>query len=95
MSPYCHDSVAGFAIGIYKFFDGQVREVENQLLVALWNTDVTNRKLRKCCNETCYKIEGVKQHFKYCLRCAVTRYCSRSCQLRHWRRGHNKMCFKA
>jgi len=95
VSSHCHKSVLGFATGIHKFFDAQVREVENRLLVALWHTDVKNSKLQKCCNETCSKIEGVKQHFKYCLRCGVARYCTRVCQLRHWRKGHHKMCFKA
>jgi len=95
MSSHCHDSVGEFATEIYKLFDGQVREVETRALVVLWRTDVTNRKLRKCCNETCSKIEGLEQHFKYCMRCEVARYCSRACQLRHWRKGHHKMCFKA
>jgi len=49
--------------------------------------------LRRCDNEGCVKIETIEQHFKFCSRCNVPRYCSAVCQKIHWDMEHKVQCF--
>jgi len=52
-----------------------------------------NLKLRCCDNDNCVKIETIDQHFKFCARCKVPRYCSSTCQKMHWVNEHKLHCF--
>lgn len=41
---------------------------------------------RPCLN--CQTNEGIKR----CVRCKGAFYCTRECQVKHWKNGHKKMC---
>ncbi|CAM9109482.1 unnamed protein product [Scytosiphon promiscuus] len=46
-----------------------------------------------CSRETCGRRQGdVKEGFKRCGRCRTTVYCSKECQVEHWKAGHKQMC---
>jgi len=50
-------------------------------------------KLRRCDNGNCLEKETIEQHFKFCARCRVPRYCSVRCQKMHWVNEHKLHCF--
>ena len=47
-----------------------------------------------CSYPTCGKVqpEDYSSRFKKCGRCMVTLYCSKGCQVAHWKSGHSKVC---
>eukprot|EP00903_Cladosiphon_okamuranus_P006617 g6464.t1 len=46
-----------------------------------------------CSRENCGRRQGdVKEGFKRCGRCRTTVYCSKECQVEHWKAGHKQMC---
>ncbi|CAM9552122.1 unnamed protein product [Ascophyllum nodosum] len=46
-----------------------------------------------CSRENCGRRQGdVKEGFKRCGRCRATVYCSKECQIEHWKAGHKQMC---
>jgi len=46
-----------------------------------------------CSNTTCGKFQpDHSSRFKKCGRCMVTLYCSKECQVIHWKSGHSKAC---
>eukprot|EP00904_Undaria_pinnatifida_P012639 jgi/Undpi1/8505/HiC_scaffold_25.g10972.m1 len=46
-----------------------------------------------CSRESCGRRQGdVKEGFKRCGRCRSTVYCSKECQVEHWKAGHKQMC---
>lgn len=60
-----------------------------------------SQKLRSCSNPTCGNTEskfGIHLEnneigeFKNCSRCKATCYCSKDCQIAHWRNGHKQEC---
>ena len=55
------------------------------------NARAARRNVRVCENPTCDK--PAPQHM--CSRCRKVYYCSRDCQLAHWRGGHKKTCVPA
>jgi len=52
------------------------------------------RTLCKCSNPYCSKVEQKKGEFSLCDRCEIVKYCSRQCQVQHWKAGHRKQCEK-
>jgi hypothetical protein len=50
-------------------------------------------RLRTCGNPACIEVEG-EQKFKRCSRCRKVRYCSRDCQVIHWKAEHKQQCGK-
>lgn len=45
--------------------------------------------------QTCYnckRIEGNGERFMMCSRCKSVIYCTKECQIAHWRSGHKKIC---
>jgi len=50
--------------------------------------------LCKCSNPYCSKVEHKKGEFSLCDRCESVKYCSRQCQVQHWKAGHRKQCGK-
>ncbi|CAB1115205.1 unnamed protein product [Ectocarpus sp. CCAP 1310/34] len=48
-----------------------------------------------CSRETCGRRQGdVKEGFKRCGRCRTTVYCSKDCQVAHWKEKHKMECKK-
>ena len=47
----------------------------------------------KCHGAGCTRIEINAGDFSLCGRCRVAVYCSRECQINHWRSGHKERCF--
>ncbi|KAK8800757.1 hypothetical protein WA158_000082 [Blastocystis sp. Blastoise] len=47
---------------------------------------------RACSNPECKKVEEVKGSFKTCSRCKKAIYCSKECQVAHWKNGHKQAC---
>lgn len=46
-----------------------------------------------CSRDNCGRRQGdVKEGFKRCGRCRMTVYCSKVCQVEHWKAGHKQMC---
>jgi len=47
-----------------------------------------------CSNPVCGKRQPDEREkkFKKCGRCRINLYCSRNCQVTHWRSGHSKIC---
>ena len=48
-----------------------------------------------CSNSGCVNLEGeseVREAHKACAACKVVYYCSRRCQVDHWKAGHGKIC---
>jgi hypothetical protein len=50
------------------------------------------KKLRGCDAPACAETEGMTGQFKKCASCARTWYCSKACQVAHWRAGHKREC---
>jgi hypothetical protein len=48
--------------------------------------------LRCCDAPECTKAEHTAGDFKKCARCGAVRYCSKACQVLHWRAGHKREC---
>jgi len=46
----------------------------------------------KCAYFKCQKVESKLREFKACAKCKVAFYCSRKCQKRHWKNGHQESC---
>ena len=46
---------------------------------------------RKCPNRMCTSVE-IDTRFKVCQKCEYVKYCSRACQVEHWKAGHKKEC---
>lgn len=44
----------------------------------------------KCSNSECKQTDVTS--FKRCSRCKLVSYCSRDCQIEHWKKGHSKKC---
>ncbi|GAQ83054.1 hypothetical protein KFL_001340080 [Klebsormidium nitens] len=63
----------------------------------LWAAYAEHFKLRPCSNPECVDgvIEFRRATFKSCSACSAAQYCSRECQLIHWKRGHKQDCKKA
>jgi len=52
----------------------------------------TKRVKTQFCCENCYKVaEGVEPPLKRCGSCSVVAYCSRACQVTHWKK-HKHVC---
>jgi len=55
---------------------------------------------KSCANPVCEEVDeravtGVEvSNLKYCSRCKVVTYCSKECQIAHWKAGHSKACKK-
>ncbi len=50
---------------------------------------------RRCAAPECDKQETFSDEFKKCASCARVFYCSRACQVQHWRAGHKRECATA
>ncbi|KAK8816076.1 MYND-type zinc finger protein [Blastocystis sp. ATCC 50177/Nand II] len=48
--------------------------------------------VRTCSNPNCGNTESKPGEFKKCSRCKTACYCSKECQLEHWKNGHKKEC---
>lgn len=48
--------------------------------------------VRFCSNPLCYALEKEQDAFKKCDRCKFRPYCSRECQVMHWRSLHKGLC---
>ena len=46
-----------------------------------------------CANLGCDKHQTGRQLFR-CSKCKVMHYCSKECQIRHWKRGHKNECIQ-
>jgi TPR repeat protein len=46
---------------------------------------------KTCSNKACSNIEG-DERFNVCSKCRQTKYCSRECQVSHWRTAHKDDC---
>ena len=40
----------------------------------------------------CGQVPEEGETFSHCARCKVVAYCSRACQVNHWKGGHKKEC---
>lgn len=55
---------------------------------------------RTCANTCCQVAEGEDDSdvnevsFKYCAQCKQVAYCSKDCQIAHWKASHSKVCKK-
>lgn len=47
---------------------------------------------RLCAGPECGVEEGFRGLFKTCGRCGKLSFCSKACQVAHWRAGHKKEC---
>jgi len=48
---------------------------------------------RFCGNRLCYNVESKLNEYKFCQRCGFRAYCSRECQVMHWKAsGHKEAC---
>jgi len=48
----------------------------------------------RCSNPYCHKVEQKACEFSLCERCESVKYCSRRCQVKHWKSGHRENCEK-
>lgn len=46
----------------------------------------------QCSNPKCNKQEGAGTTFSFCSACRSVQYCSKECQITHYRTGHKKSC---
>jgi MYND finger len=53
-------------------------------------TGTSGGRLAIC--DGCGTLERKVGNLKNCGKCRQTRYCSRDCQLKHWKQGHKKKC---
>lgn len=58
------------------------------------NTNLSQLGYKFCHNEGCFKTESQSTKFLRCGQCKVPFYCSKSCQISHWKRAHKKNCDK-
>ena len=65
---------------------GDVATVE-----ALW-AGADDSNARRCAGPGCDTEEKFRGLFKACGRCGKVHYCSRACQVAHWRAGHKQEC---
>ena len=47
-----------------------------------------------CGNLLCNNLQSKDEDFKKCGRCQKIAYCTRECQIEHWKQGHKKLCNK-
>lgn len=55
-------------------------------------TSITTRS--KCSSYSCENVESHPREFKVCSLCEIVKYCSRECQIQHWKDGHKKISKK-
>jgi len=48
----------------------------------------------RCSNPYCNNVERKACEFSLCERCERVKYCSRKCQIKHWKSGHRENCKK-
>jgi hypothetical protein len=72
----------------------QLEHQEQQLLQAS-RRRVAAAPRRHCAAEECGKQEDYPDEFKKCAACARVAYCSRACQVQHWRAVHKRECAAA
>ena len=58
------------------------------------NMDLSQIGYNYCHNEGCFKTEGESTKFLRCAQCKVPFYCSKRCQITHWKRAHKRNCDK-
>lgn len=66
--------------------DRDVLQIEQQSKI-LWDG---TRRYKECAG--CGAIEDKVGEFKGCCRCKMRQYCSKECQVLHWRSGHKQKC---
>ena len=67
-------------------------DVLSNLQGVMPNTEITKSEIcdnGKCGTYTCVKTHG---RMKRCSRCKAKKYCSRECQIQHWRDRHKSQC---
>ena len=52
----------------------------------------TASDLRRCSGVGCNNVESSPREFKLCAGCKVCQYCSRECQIKHWKLQHKAVC---
>jgi len=55
---------------------------------------VLTKTAHQCFDDNCTKIEQSVGEFKYCGKCRIAIYCSRECQVSHWKSFHKFECGK-
>ncbi|GAQ82972.1 hypothetical protein KFL_001310040 [Klebsormidium nitens] len=62
----------------------------------LWDELAAEFWFLECSNKKCERdmVETVRKTFKRCSGCQKAQYCSKDCQLRHWKHGHKADCRK-
>lgn len=63
--------------------DQDVRRIETEIL----SQDSNSETLRRC--ECC---KASKENLLVCSRCYLVHYCSKECQVKHWKSGHKAQC---
>jgi len=91
-SRYCETPF--YAEMVSDAFNGNSSILDDIDVLGIFKTQFSTMKLRRCDNKTCGKKETIEQHFKFCMRCKVPRYCSIACQEIHWANGHKQRCFR-
>jgi MYND finger/Sel1 repeat len=46
----------------------------------------------KCFNPSCGRKDNADTRFQSCSKCKSVKYCSRECQVEHWKNGHKSQC---
>ena len=59
------------------------------MLIVKWNKYRNLDDIRRC--ENCLIINE-KNNFKYCSQCKICCYCSKTCQIEHWKKDHKFRC---
>tara|TARA_B110000444_G_C18715362_1_gene535747 strand:+ start:57 stop:536 length:480 start_codon:yes stop_codon:yes gene_type:complete len=59
------------------------------MIIVKWNKFRNLDNIRKC--ESCL-IFDEKNNFKYCSKCKLCCYCSKECQIKHWKKDHKFRC---
>ncbi|GAQ80386.1 hypothetical protein KFL_000530140 [Klebsormidium nitens] len=67
---------------------------QNAIAREIWAAYAELFNLKECTNQACVAgvVEVRQKTFKACGACGAAQYCSRECQMVHWKNGHKKDC---
>jgi len=57
-------------------------------------TKISMSTKSKCSSYDCENVELRSCEFQICSKCEIVKYCSRKCQVQHWKDAHKKECKK-
>ena len=65
---------------------------EMRVQVKLTNNPFIQNLFQMVIDRCCHQCGATENDLKRCSQCFVARYCSRECQLIHWKAGHRDVC---